>query len=608
MQNVKCVVVGDGAVGKSCLLISYTTNAFPGEYVPTVFDNYSANVMVDGKPFNLGLWDTAGQEDYDRLRPLSYTATDVFLLCYSVVSKSSLANCKHKWIPEIRHHAPGVPILLVGCKNDLRKNSTADRFVPENDGAEMAKELGCVGHLLCSALTQDGVKVLFDTAIRSASNKPRSKKSKSSFGGFGSFFSKSSSNVNKVPCKPTPPNLPDSSHAPWINIETCTLMDDWKSLINENSCSDVEFLFAGTGEGAKREIMYAHKSMLCQSSAYFRSVFDFGRTLEYTYLDRSKGHIFEKSYSVEKAVKDNKLFTKAELIESLDKETKSWCFHMSEDIDFKVWLEFMHFLYTGSLKTNGTTYTSKLIEISRVFRMPSLEIYCNNIKEGLSDDLNPSISTWLTDRSAEFAKRLLFGKDIGSDYKIIIDKKEIPVHTFILASRCEVFSAMFKTKFADTKKRCFTVTDCDEETFMIFLEFLYTSHPPIVEKKIIDLFLLADKYRVTRLLSWCEYLLTKVVERKCEKSIEKSEIDVVGLLKMANKCNAKQLESFCLHFISSNYIPMKKRKEFASLQGAHLEYIEKHQWPPKSYYKKLEDHNLELQTWEKKYGEWFWKF
>ncbi|KAL7004789.1 Rho GTPase protein rac1 [Cystobasidiomycetes sp. EMM_F5] len=78
--------------------------------------------MVDGKPINLGLWDTAGQEDYDRLRPLSYPQTDVFLICFSLVSPPSFENVKTKWYPEIQHHAPSTPIILVGTKLDLRGN------------------------------------------------------------------------------------------------------------------------------------------------------------------------------------------------------------------------------------------------------------------------------------------------------------------------------------------------------------------------------------------------------------------------------------------------------------------------------------------------------
>jgi hypothetical protein len=80
----------------------YTTNKFPSEYVPTVFDNYAVTVMIGDDPYTLGLFDTAGQEDYDRLRPLSYPQTDVFLVCFSVTSPASFENVKEKWFPEVR--------------------------------------------------------------------------------------------------------------------------------------------------------------------------------------------------------------------------------------------------------------------------------------------------------------------------------------------------------------------------------------------------------------------------------------------------------------------------------------------------------------------------
>ena len=125
---------------------------------------------IGDEPYTLGLFDTAGQEDYDRLRPLSYPQTDVFLVCFSVTSPASFENVREKWFPEVHHHCPGVPCLIVGTQTDLRDDqSVREKLgkqkmspVRKEDGERMAKELGAVKYVECSALTQYKLKDVFD--------------------------------------------------------------------------------------------------------------------------------------------------------------------------------------------------------------------------------------------------------------------------------------------------------------------------------------------------------------------------------------------------------------------------------------------------------------
>jgi len=169
------VVVGDGAVGKTCMLISYTEGRFPKEYVPTVFDNYEATIIVEGKEVKFSLWDTAGQEGYARIRTLSYPKTDIFLLCFSVVNHPSFVNVKDRWYTEIKHHCPNTPIILVGTKIDLREDpATLEELskqekkpITQSEAEAMVKELGALNYLECSALSTNGLKNVFDQALTS---------------------------------------------------------------------------------------------------------------------------------------------------------------------------------------------------------------------------------------------------------------------------------------------------------------------------------------------------------------------------------------------------------------------------------------------------------
>lgn len=173
-KRVKLVVVGDGAVGKTSLLISYATGTFPTEYLPTVFENYTAQMKREHDVILLHLWDTAGQEDYDRLRPLSYPGADVLLLCFSTISQASYDAIKEKWAPEVHHYIASVPHILVGTKIDLREEKHADpnsgKYEPltREQGEAMAEEIGAVKYMEVSSKTGKGVSEVFKEAVNQA--------------------------------------------------------------------------------------------------------------------------------------------------------------------------------------------------------------------------------------------------------------------------------------------------------------------------------------------------------------------------------------------------------------------------------------------------------
>ncbi|KAL5109488.1 Transforming protein RhoA [Taenia crassiceps] len=152
----KLVIVGDGTCGKTCLLIVFSKDQFPEVYVPTVFENYVADIEMENT-----------REDYDRLRPLSYPETDVILMCFSIDSPDSLENISEKWTAEDLRNDEKTRMELAKVKQSP---------VTTEQGKAKANQIGAYGYVECSAKTKENVREVFEMATRAALE--TSKKSK----------------------------------------------------------------------------------------------------------------------------------------------------------------------------------------------------------------------------------------------------------------------------------------------------------------------------------------------------------------------------------------------------------------------------------------------
>ncbi|XP_077301474.1 ras-like GTP-binding protein Rho1 [Arctopsyche grandis] len=166
-RSGKVVLIGDGACGKTCLLEVFKINKFPKEYIPTVVDNFFKVVeFKKDKKVTLALWDTAGQDDYDTIRPLSYRETDVVFICYTIENRKNMPNLEKKWLLEIKNYCPNAIFFLVALKKDLRFDAEIDQdtLVTTEEGKAMAKKIKAEKFFECSALTREKVDEVFNAA------------------------------------------------------------------------------------------------------------------------------------------------------------------------------------------------------------------------------------------------------------------------------------------------------------------------------------------------------------------------------------------------------------------------------------------------------------
>ncbi|CAM4822012.1 unnamed protein product [Rotaria magnacalcarata] len=162
----KLVVVGNGNVGKTSLLYAFKDNRFCQDYVPTLFEGNTHVIDIDNKRIELLLIDTAGQEEYAKLRVLGYPNTQVVLICFAFDAPDSLTCVFEKWAPEVKHYCHNVPILLIANKRDLRDDPTVrerikslnQKIITTEDALLCAKRIGAKNYLECSAKTREGVK------------------------------------------------------------------------------------------------------------------------------------------------------------------------------------------------------------------------------------------------------------------------------------------------------------------------------------------------------------------------------------------------------------------------------------------------------------------
>ncbi|XP_068617079.1 rho-related BTB domain-containing protein 2-like [Brachionichthys hirsutus] len=640
VETIKCVVVGDNAVGKTRLICARACNATLTQYqllathVPTVWaiDQYRvcqevlerSRDVVDDVSVSLRLWDTFG--DHHKDRRFAYGRSDVVVLCFSIANPNSLYHVKTMWYPEIKHFCPRAPVILVGCQLDLRyadleavnrarrplaRPIKSNEILPPERGREVAKELG-VPYYETSVVAQFGVKDVFDNAIRAALISRRHLQ----------FWKSHLRNVQRpllqapfLPPKPPPPIIT-------VPPPPTTTEEHPIGLLEDPHCADVILVLQ------ERQKIFAHKIYLATSSSKFYDLFIMDAHREETerptrgplsgrelLMRAASFDVCENSDDGDRAnlractsdgtLKDSDGCRRGRMLSSWSRAFVSiqeelvddpvtysprpmTVVHMDQSMQLGPFRAVLRYLYTGQLDENEKELMpiAHIAELLEVFDLRMMVANILNNEAFMNQEITKAFHVRRTNRVKE-----CLAKGTFSDVVFKLDDGTIMAHKPLLISSCDWMAAMFGGPFVESCTKEVLFPNTTRSCMRAVLEYLYTgrfcSRPDL---DAMELIVLANRLCLPHLVALTELYTVTVLT---EAAMMGADIDgdVLVYLDMAQFHGAQQLTGWCLHHICTNYnsVCRKFPRDMKAKSTENQEYFEKHRWPP-VWYLKEDDH------------------
>ncbi|XP_058646167.1 rho-related BTB domain-containing protein 2 isoform X2 [Onychostoma macrolepis] len=640
VETIKCVVVGDNAVGKTRLICARACNATLTQYqllathVPTVWaiDQYRvcqevlerSRDVVDDVSVSLRLWDTFG--DHHKDRRFAYGRSDVVVLCFSIANPNSLFHVKTMWYPEIKHFCPRAPVILVGCQLDLRyadleavnrarrplaRPIKANEILPPEKGREVAKELG-VPYYETSVVAQFGVKDVFDNAIRAALISRRHLQ----------FWKSHLRDVQRpllqapfLPPKPPPPVIV-------IPPPPSTTEEHPGQLLEEPLCADVVLVLQ------ENQRVFAHKVYLATASSKFYDLFlqdvkaeadckqPTGREppTRAASFDMCESSDEESRVNLRACISDGTAADSDGILEggrggrllsslgrafvSIRRETVQdpvtfisrlmTVVHMDPSVLLGPFRVVMRYLYTGQLDEHekDLMHIAHIAELLEVFDLRMMVANILNNEAFMNQEITKAFHVRRTNRVKE-----CLAKGTFSDVVFKLDDGTVQAHKPLLISSCDWMAAMFGGPFVESCTKEVLFPNTTRSSMQAVLEYLYTgrfcSRPDL---DAMELIILANRLCLPHLVALTELHTVTVLKEAAAMGTD-IDGDVLVYLEMAQFHCAYQLTDWCLHHICTNYnnVCRKFPRDMRAKSAENQEYFEKHRWPP-VWYLKEDDH------------------